>query len=120
MKPIAVLGCTLSIMPPSTGVATITSPPDTDVIIDNKNAYFGTMNISVSAATTTGATGGAGTGVLMGTSTSTTNHGKPAILMGDSVTITVTGTTTSSPPSPISWPLEVRIVESGQVSTSVD
>jgi hypothetical protein len=76
--------------------------------------------ISVSGASIEGATGGAGTGTLNGTSTSSTNHGQAAVLEGDSAMISVTGTTTSTPPSEITWTLQVKITNAGQTSTTTD
>ena len=120
MKAVAVLGCVLQVESPSSGVANITSTPDNDVSVDGKNAYFGTINISVSGASTTGATGGSGTGTLTGTSKNCTNHGKPAILEGDTCTISVTGTSTVYPYPSVTWPLIVKISNASQTSFSVD
>lgn len=117
---IAVQGCQLTVMPPSTGVATITSSPETDVSIENKPAYFGTMTVSVSGAATTGADSGAGVGILNGSSLYSSNNGKKAIVFGDSVQIEVTGKQTSYPFNPIAWVLQVKITNAGQTSTTTD
>lgn len=118
MKPIAVQGCKLTVTPP--GDAKITTPPETDVIIDNKNAYFGTLSITVSNATTTGADSGTGTGTLSGSSVNTTNHNKKAVLQDDECKIKVTGKQTSHPFSTTSWTVTVKISVAGQTSTLSD
>ena len=120
MKPIAVLGCQLQLLPPTTGVVTITSTGEPKTLIDNKPAFFGNIAFTVAGASTTGATGGSGGGAIMGTAAFTSDNNLPAVLMGDHVTVTLTGTTTSTPPSPISWPAVVQVIDAGQTSTMAE
>lgn len=119
-KPIAVLGCKLQILPPSTGTVTVTGVPDSNVMIENKPAFFGQIAFTIAGASTTGATGGTGGGSIMGTAVFNSNSNKPAVLLGDQVVVTVKGTTTSSPSSPIEWPLTVQITNAGQTSALAD
>ena len=120
MKPIAVVGCQLQLLPPTTGVVTVTGTGEAKTLIDNKPAFFGSISFSVSGASTTGATGGTGGGSIVGTAAFTSDNNKPAVLLGDQVTVTLTGTTTSTPPSTIEWPAVVQVVDAGQTSTNVD
>ena len=118
MKLIAVQGCTLIATP--SGVAKITSPAATDVMVDNKGAYFGTLSISVSGATSGSASGGEGVGTLIGTSKNCTNHGQPAVLENDECSVSVTGTSTKPPYNPETWTVTVKISVAGQTSMSSD
>lgn len=114
MAYLAIQGCTLQILAPSTGSVTVTSQPASDVFGSEKGAYFGQLQFSVSGVSTTGATNGAGSGAISGTGSHMQNNNQPAVLQGDKVTITVNGQTTSSPPSPTSWPITVQITNAGQ------
>ena len=115
-KNIAVSGCELE---DETGGGTvrITSPASTKVLADGSGVYFGNVAISVSGSDGGGAIGdgnGAGTGTITGTGTNV-DGGGPALLEGDTATVTVIGTTTSgNVVTPSSAPVTVKVKKAGQ------
>ena len=112
------MGCSLQVIP--SGQASIVSPAATDVSVDNKGAYFGTIAISVSNASIPGAlVGGSGAGTLNGTSTTCTNNGQPAVLQGDNTTVSVTGVNPETG-LPAGGTVTVMISDAGQTSTMTD
>ena len=93
MKNIAVEGCTLSLSS-GTGQVSITTTPSSKVLLDGKKAYFGNLQISISAFTSptiTVSSSGSGSGTLSPTSQKVKSENNAAVLEGDKAQITVTG-----------------------------
>lgn len=117
-KNIAVKGCELEDETGGGTVSISTSPSD-KVKADGKGIYFGPISISVSGSDGGGLIGdgnGAGTGVITGTGSKVTSGGQPALLEGDTVTVAVTGTTTSgNVVTPVKdVPVTVKVKKAGQ------
>ena len=117
-KEVAVEGCTIE---DTTGGGTVTidSDPSEKVLADGSKVYFGPLSFSVSGSDGGGKIGdgnGQGSGTIDGTGTNICDaDGNPAILVGDKVTITVNGTTTSgSSTTSSSGDITVEITDAGQ------
>ena len=120
MALVAVKGCQLTVQLPSAGNAEIDEGQEaSDVEIEGNGAYFGTLKITLSGCSTTGAVKGAGTGTITGTGRHFANSELPALVVGDTATVKVTGETTSSPPSETSWDVVVKVTEAGQTTVDI-
>ena len=113
--PIAVLGCVLItkplLTPPDT--ITITSNPSQKVMADGKPCYSGPIDIAVNGASdTNGNSGFVGKGKIINTAKKVMIDGKPCVLMGDKAVFDVKGVTSVG--APITYPVEVSIVNAGQ------
>lgn len=117
-------GCELKLPEGSNGEIKITSDPESDVFAgpkdDPKKVFAGKMSISVSnfqdAEITDG--NGTGTGNISGSSTNKAN-GKNILLEGDSVDVTITGTSTKgSSTEEVTKTITVKIKNAGQSEVS--
>lgn len=117
-KKVAVEGCEIKDTTGG-GTVTITSAPSAKDLAEGNGIYFSPLSFSVSGSSGGGSIGdsnGAGSGTINGTGTKICDaNGNPAVLVGDKVTITVTGTTTtSSGKTPSSGSITVEITGAGQ------
>ena len=112
-KYIAVQGCTLECTPAAT--AQITSSPSTTTKVDGKACYRGPLTINVTKATAVTDGNGTGTGVIIGSAQEVRIDGQPAVLEGDEVQITVSGTSSGNPASGV---VTVKISQAGQTYVS--
>ena len=122
-KNIAVVGCSLQDMTGG-GTVTITSQPNQSIKANGNNAYFGTITVSVSDSNGGGIINkrnGSGTGTITGTGSKVLGSGQPAVLEGDTGTVTVYGTRTDPAPPPagsvttnVSATVTVKITAAGQ------
>lgn len=117
-KLIAVKGCQLSV-----STAKIDTNPVNTMTIDGKNPYAGNLTIKIQNYNGQGITNADGQGqAVLNPSAKNTLDGKKFVLEGDSVTVQVTGTTTTSsgksPVGPV--PVNVKISSAGQTTTSSD
>lgn len=113
-KPIAVSGCTLSLSSGS-GTVSITTLPSTVTKFDNKGAYKGTIDISISDFTggSIVSASGSGSGTITGSAQHITIEGDPAVLQDDeSDSITVSGVNSKGDPATAS--VKVKISKAGQ------
>lgn len=108
-KNIAVEDCVLECTPRAD--ATITTPPSSHVKASGKGCYRGSITIMVTNAAAVSDNNGTGTGNLSGSARHTKIDGVSAVLEGDSVTITVNGT---SGGSPATGQVTVKIKDAGQ------
>lgn len=112
-KYIAVQGCTLECTPVAT--AQIATSPSTTTKADGKACYRGSLTITVTNATAVTDGNGAGTGVITGSAQEVRIDGQPAVLEGDKVQITVSGTADGNPAS---GTVIVKISQAGQTYVS--
>lgn len=109
-KYIAVQGCTLECTPAAT--AQITTSPSTTTKAGGKACYRGSLTINVTNATAVTDGNGTGTGTITGSAQEVKIDGQPAVLEGDGVQITVSGT---SGGQPASGTVTVKISRAGQM-----
>ena len=116
MKNIAVQGCTLSV-----SAAQLVTPPSSVVFCDGKGAYFGDITVSIAGYGSAGITdnNGAGSATLKGSalyvSSPEGSKDNMAVLEGDSVIVTVNGTSTKGQVvTPVSESVKVEIKSAGQ------
>lgn len=112
-KYIIVQGCTLECTPAAT--AQIATSPSTTTKADGKACYRGSLTINVTKATAVTDGNGAGTGVITGSAQEVRIDGQPAVLEGDKIQITVSGT---SGGNPASGTVIVKISQAGQTYVS--
>ena len=113
-KAIAVSGCTLELSSGS-GTVSISTPASQVTKFDNKGAYKGTIDISISGFTGGSVVGSSGTGAgtITGSAQHITIEGSPAVLQDDeSESITVYGTNAKGDPATAS--VTVKISDAGQ------
>ena len=123
-KNIAVKGCTVKDMTGG-GTVKIDSNPNASIKCNDKNAYFGTITVSVSDSNGGGIinnSNGSGTGTITGTGSKVLGGGQPAVLEGDTGAVTVRGTRTDPAPPPagsvttdVYAKVTVKITAAGQV-----
>lgn len=120
-KNIAVVGCQLQDMTGG-GTVSITSSASSRNKASNKGMYFGTISVSVSGSNGGGIINnynGSGVGTITGTGTKVLGNGQPAVLEGDTGTVTVYGTRTDPSPdgevtTSVSSVVTVKIISAGQ------
>lgn len=108
-KYIAVQGCTLECTPAAT--AQITTSPSTTTKAAGKACYRGPLTINVTNATAVPDGNGTGAGRITGSAQEVKIDGQPAVLEGDEVQITVSGTSDGKPASGV---VTVKISQAGQ------
>lgn len=86
---------------PGQGTAKIISPPSSNVKANGQGCYSGTISISISnySGGPSVAAQGTGVGTLDGTGNNVLIDGKPAVLLNDQTTITVSGVNGSGVPA---------------------
>jgi len=118
---IAVQGCTVLIKPPATGSLTITSVPSLKVLASGAGVYKQIMNISLSGVTIPGTLiNGSGAGVISPTAAKVTAESGLVLRQGDTGTITVNGTTPTTPFPPATGTVDVEIIAAGQVKVKAE
>ena len=108
-KYIAVEGCVLECTPSANAI--ITTAASQTVKASGKGCYRGAITILVTNASAVTDNNGTGTGTITGSATNVKIDGMPAVLEGDSVVVTVTGT---SGGSAASGQVTVKIQNAGQ------
>lgn len=115
-KAVAVLGATVMIQPPFSGIVTVTSIPSLKVFADNKAVYSGNLMVALSNVSGTGVMNGAGTGIISPTAIKTKADSKFVLRVDDeNSAINVTGTISTTPFTSTSWTVDVKIVAAGQI-----
>jgi hypothetical protein len=116
-KNIAVKGCTVQDMTGG-GTAKIESDPNASIKCNGKNAYFGTITVSVKGSNGGGFINnknGQGVGTIKGTGAKILGGNQPAVVEGDTGSVSVTGTNTvGNVTTTVTKTVTVKITAAGQ------